>query len=81
MGVNSTYLRMYYYPNNESLFSWIMEEFNIPYVLMDREWHYIVSDDLITVDWDEIKVAHFINKKFNHFFNDKTKCIYSIYIC
>ena len=80
MGVNSTYLRMYYYPNNESLFSWIMEEFNIPYVLMDREWHYIVSDDLITVDWDEIKVAHFINKKFNHFFNDKTKCIYSIYI-
>lgn len=76
---DTCHLRMYYYPNNESIFSYIMEKYNIPYVLMDKEWHRIVSEAEV-LDWDKIKIAHFINKKFNAFFNDKTKCIYSIYI-
>lgn len=76
----ATFLRMYYYPNNESIFSYILEEYNVPYVLMEDKWHKIISDTPRELDWNEIKIAHFINKKFNAFFNDKTKCIYSIYI-
>lgn len=76
----ATFLRMYYYPNNESIFSYILEEYNIPYVLMEDRWHRIISDDPEYIDWNEIEIAHFINKKFNAFFNDKTKCIFSIYI-
>lgn len=74
------FIRAYYYPNNESIFSYIMETYEVPYVLMDREWHWILSRDPIVPDWDKIKIAHFVNKKFNAYFNDKTKCIYSIYI-
>ena len=77
---DSVYLRMFYYPNNEALFSYIVEHYNVPYVLMDPEWHFIFGNELKEVDWNEIKVAHIINKKFNCFFNDKTKCIYSIHI-
>ena len=77
---DGSHLRIYYYPNNESIFSYIMEKHNVPYVLMDKEWHYIISDDPEQIDWNEIEIVHFINKKFNAFFNDKTKCIYSLYI-
>lgn len=77
---NSTYLRMYYYPNNESIFSYILEEHDIPYVLMQENWHYIVDEKLNVLDWSSIEIAHIISKKFNIFFNDKTKLIYSIYI-
>lgn len=76
----ATFLRMYYYPNNESIFSYILEEYNIPYVLMKNRWHKIIGEDPEYIDWNEIEIAHFINKKFNAFFNDKTKCIFSIYI-
>jgi hypothetical protein len=77
---NSTYLRMYYYPNNESIFSYILEEHDIPYVLMQENWHCIVDEKLNALDWSSIEIAHIISKKFNIFFNDKTKLIYSIYI-
>ena len=77
---DSIYLRMFYYPNNEALFSYIVEHYNIPYVLMDPEWHYIIGNELKHLDWSEIKVAHIISKKFNCFFNDKTKCVFCIHI-
>jgi hypothetical protein len=76
----ATFLRMYYYPNNESLFSYILENYEIPYVLMEDKWHKIISDDPEELNWEEIEVAHIINKKFNAFFKDKTKAIFSIYI-
>lgn len=67
-----------YYPNNESIFSYILEEYNIPYVLMDEEWHKIYSD------WPEEgcngKILHIINKQFQRYFNDKTKAIFSLHI-
>ena len=72
-------LRDYYYPNNESIFSYILENHNIPYVLMDEEWHTIIQDPR-EIDWDKIKIAHFINKKFNAYWKNTQNCIYSIYI-
>lgn len=76
---DGSHLRVYYYPNNESIFSYIIEKYNIPYVLMNKEWHYIISE---TADYDfnDCHILHFVSKKFNAFFNDKTKLIYSIYI-
>ena len=76
----ATYLRMFYYPNNEALFSYILEAHDIPYVLMEDKWHKIINDKPTELNWNEIEVVHFVNKKFNTFFNDKTKCIYSIHI-
>ncbi len=74
------FLRMYYYPNNESVFSYIMESQNISYEIMDERWHKIIKETPQTLDWNEIEIAHIISKKFNIFFKDKTKLIYSIYI-
>ena len=82
-GVNDDkykFLRMYYYPNNESIFSYIMESTDIPYEIMDERWHKIIKDTPQPLDWDNIEIAHFIGKKFSMFFQDKTKLIYSIYI-
>jgi lipopolysaccharide biosynthesis glycosyltransferase len=44
---------------------------------MDQAWHHIVNENEIA---DESHIIHFVNKKFNTFFKDKTKAIYSIYI-
>lgn len=74
------FLRMYYYPNNESIFSYIMESEGIPYKIMDERWHKIIKEKPTPLDWDNIEIAHFVGKKFNMFFKDKTKLIYSIYI-
>ena len=82
-GVNDDkykFLRMYYYPNNESIFSYFMESTDIPYEIMDERWHKIIKDTPQPLDWDNIEIAHFIGKKFSMFFQDKTKLIYSIYI-
>ena len=76
----TSFLRMYYYPNNESIFSYILEEYNIPYVLMEEQWHTIIDDRPKHIDLDKVEIAHFTNKKFNMFFNDKTKCVFSIYV-
>ena len=76
---NTVYLRAHYYPNNESVFSYIMEEYNIQYVIMDKEWHHIVDHLPNEID-PNAKVYHFVNKKFNAFFKDKTQAIFSIYI-
>ena len=83
LGVDSDeykFLRMYYYPNNESVFSYIMESTDIPYEIMDERWHKIIKEKPQPLDWDNIEIAHFVNKKFSTFFQDKTKLIYSIYI-
>jgi hypothetical protein len=79
-GEKTTYLRMYYYPNNESIFSFILEKYEIPYVIMEDAWNYIIDHTPKLLNWDDIHIAHMVNKKFNAFFNDKTKCIFSIYI-
>tara|TARA_B110000971_G_C20029988_1_gene510913 strand:- start:1524 stop:3215 length:1692 start_codon:yes stop_codon:yes gene_type:complete len=76
---NTVYLRAHYYPNNESVFSYIMEEYNIPYVIMDKEWHHIVDHRPNEID-PNAKIYHFVNKKFNAFFKDKTQAIFSLYI-
>jgi lipopolysaccharide biosynthesis glycosyltransferase len=72
------YLRSFYYPNNESVFSYIIEKYNIPYRIMNRKWHTIV--DHIPVEKQEAEIYHFINKNFCGYFQDKTKAIFSIYI-
>ena len=77
---DETFLRRFYYHNNESIFSYILKEYNIPYMLMDKRWHYIIDHTPEYIDWNNIEIAHFINKKFNAFFKDKTKCIYSLHI-
>lgn len=75
---NAVYLRSYYYPNNESIFSYILEEYNIPYVIMDEKWHTIC--DHIAKEKSEAEIYHFINKNFYTFFKNKTKAIFSIYV-
>jgi hypothetical protein len=80
---NYRFLRMYYYSNNEAIFSYIIEKENIPYVIMENKWHTIIDSTPTTnipLDLNGIEIVHIINKKFNIFFNDKTKVIYSIYI-
>jgi len=74
------FIRMHYYANNESIFSYILEEFEVPYVIMDSKWHYILDHFPDDVNIDDIEIIHFINKKFNAYFNDKKKAIFSIYI-
>ena len=80
VGIDFNFLRLYYYPNNEALFSYVIEKHNIPYVIMDDEWHNIVDHEPRDCTVKSSKINHLVNKKFNTVFNDKTKCIYSIYI-
>ena len=67
-----------YYANNESVFSYIVEKYDIPYVMLSDMWHKIY--DHKPTQGLEGHCIHFINKQFNHFFNDKTKVIFSIHI-
>lgn len=67
-----------YYPNNESIFSYILEKFNVPYVLLEPEWHQLYGDKPSI--GCEGHMIHFINKQFARFFNDKTQCIFSLHI-
>ena len=72
------YLRAHYYPNNESVFSYILEKYDIPYVIMDKKWHTIC--DYAAKEKDEAEIYHFVNKNFYAFFKNKTKAIFSIYV-
>jgi len=72
------YIRKFYYPNNESIFSYIIEKYNVPYKIMDIKWHTII--DHIPVEKQDAEIYHFINKNFCGYFQDKTKAIFSIYI-
>lgn len=67
-----------YYPNNESIFSYILEKYNLPYVLLEEEWHKMY--DHLPSEGCEGHCIHFINKQFGRFFKDKTKCIFSLHI-
>lgn len=75
---NPVYLRAHYYPNNESVFSYILEQYNIPYVIMDKKWHTIC--DYVAKEKSDAEIYHFINKNFYAFFKNKTKAIFSIYV-
>lgn len=66
-----------YYHNNESIFSYIIEKHNVPYVILDDAWHNILDEKPKKVDG---YCLHFINKQFNAFFKDKTQFIFSIHI-
>jgi hypothetical protein len=77
-GKDFVYLRGYYYPNNESVFSYILEEYDIPYVIMDKKWHTIC--DYVARQKSEAEIYHFVNKNFYAFFKNKTKAIFSIYV-
>lgn len=72
------WIRHFFYPNNESIFSYILEKHKIPYQILDDTWHDIRDDQI--VDRPYGKIIHFINKQFHAFFNDKTKVVYSLYI-
>lgn len=66
-----------YYPNNESIFSYILEKYDVPCVLLDEKWHQILDEYGQDIDG---YCLHFINKQFNAFFKTKTQCIFSIHI-
>lgn len=66
-----------YYPNNESIFSYILEKYKVPYVLMEEKWHQILDETGKEIDG---YCLHFINKQFNAFYKTKTQCIFSIYV-
>jgi hypothetical protein len=66
-----------YYANNESIFSYILEKYKVPYVLFEDKWHQILDDRPKSIDG---YCLHFINKQFNAFFKDKTQCAFSIHI-
>lgn len=76
---NFNILNLEYYPNNESIFSYTLEKYNIPYVLLSEEWHYICGDRP-TQKPSNVYCYHFINKQFNAFYKEKTQCIFSIHI-
>jgi len=71
---------MNYYANNESIFSYILEKYKVPYNIMEDKWHHIVDHKPKNTHFENKNVIHFINKRFNAFFKDKTKVIYSIHI-
>ena len=71
-------LTMSYYPNNESVFSYILEKYNVPYVLLAPEWHVFYGDEP-TIGC-EGHLIHFINKQFGRFWKDKTKVVFSLHI-
>lgn len=77
-GDRLNYVRNWYYPNNESIFSYILEEHNVPYQILDNDWHTIY--DNTPVEKLSGKIIHFINKRFVTFFQNKTKVVFSIYI-
>ena len=75
--VKSNFFEQQYYPNNESIFSYILEKYKVPYVLMQEKWHQILDEDAKEING---YCLHFINKQFNAFYKTKTQCIFSIYI-
>jgi hypothetical protein len=78
---DTSYIRKYYYANNEAFFSYILENYSIPYVILEDAWHtFFYNSHPKDALGCQGKILHFINKKFNTFFNDKTKCIFSLYI-
>tara|TARA_B100000579_G_scaffold383656_1_gene353615 strand:+ start:264 stop:1889 length:1626 start_codon:yes stop_codon:yes gene_type:complete len=71
-------IRRHYYPNNEAIFSYILEEYDIPYQLMDNDWHDIRSGSIVERPLG--KIIHFINKIFDTYYKEKSKIVFSLYI-
>ena len=72
------WIRHKYHPNNESVFSYILEKHKVPYQLLNEEWHDIRDHHIKETNFGNI--VHFINKNFNVYFNIKKKVIFSLYI-
>ena len=66
-----------YYSNNESIFSYILEKYKIPYVLLEEKWHQILDETRKDINGH---CLHFINKQFNAFYKTKKQCIFSIHV-
>lgn len=71
-------IKKMFYPNNEAVFSYIIEHYKVPYQLMDEQWHDIRNERIKEQPYGNL--IHFINKNFDNYFNDRTKVIFSIYI-
>jgi hypothetical protein len=79
---NKSYIKTHYYPNNESIFSYILEKNKIPFVIMSKEWNFIMNwmPDKDRTQPKDCKIIHMVGKKFNAFFEDKTQVVFSIHI-
>lgn len=75
-----SYITLHFYPNNEALFAWMVLEYDIPFYNLDDEWHCIVDHFPKQYNFNDMKAIHFINKKFNSFFKDKTYAMFSIHV-
>ena len=71
-------VRKLYYPNNEAIFSYILEKYNIPYQLMNDEWHDIRDHNIVERPLG--KIIHFINKIFEIYYKEKSRIVFSLYI-
>lgn len=67
-----------FYPNNEAIFAYILDHYNVPYQLLEDTWHDI--RDHRTKEQPLGNVLHFISKNFDIYFNDKSKVIFSLYV-
>ena len=72
------FVRKEYYPNNEAIFSYLLERYKIPYVLMDHDWHDI--RDHLVIDRPFGHMIHFINKIFDDYYKTKKRVVYTLYI-
>lgn len=72
------FIRKEFYPNNEAIFSYIIEEYDVPYQLLTDEWHDIRDHQV--VDRPLGNMIHFISKIFDVYFKDKTRVVFSLYI-
>tara|TARA_B100000131_G_scaffold323082_2_gene379699 strand:+ start:3050 stop:4636 length:1587 start_codon:yes stop_codon:yes gene_type:complete len=72
------HIRKHYYENNEAIFSYILEKYNIPYQLMDDDWHDIRN--YTAVKRSRGKIIHVINKIFETYYKEKTRIVFSLYI-
>ncbi len=72
------FIRKEFYTNNEAIFSYIIEKFNVPYQLLPDEWHDIRDHQIKEEPLGHM--IHFINKIFDAYYRTKTRVVYSLYI-
>jgi lipopolysaccharide biosynthesis glycosyltransferase len=72
------YIKIAYTPNNEAIFSYLIEDHNIPYQTIGHEWHDIRNMEFVYEPFG--KFVHMINKNFYLFYKDKTQVIFSIHM-
>lgn len=72
------HIKRLFYPNNEAVFSYILEHHKVPYQLLDDRWHDIRNERIKEQPYGN--AIHFINKNFDNYFKDRSKVVFSIYI-